>query len=443
MSDISLTKRQTEAWAYLMDNTTNELLFGGGVSGGKSFIGCLWIASMCLKYKGTRYIVGRTVLHTLKQTTLVTLFEVLKIMGLSVDKHFSYNGQSNIIKFYNDSEIILKNLEYTPSDPNYESLQGYEVTAVFVDEASQISQTCYNILKSRIRFKLNEYELIPKILMTANPGHNFLKKIFYIPYREDKLETNKKFVPSLITDNPHVSKDYINMLMTLPEQQRQRLILGNWDYTDDISSIFNFDTISASMYRNIPNPNDVKRLSCDVSRFGDDRSVVVMWVGLVITEIFIYRKLSTVQLSDEIKQLMAVYGVHPSNVIVDTDGIGSGVGDQLRGINFVNNSKPLHEQNFTNLKSQSYLKLSEMFKQGLISININEPSIIDDLTQELLSVKLKDVDKDGKVAVASKDEQKKLLGRSPDISDAVMMGMYFHLKNLKSTGKYAIGFIAR
>jgi hypothetical protein len=82
-----------------------------------------------------------------------------------------------------------------------------------------------------------------------------------------------------------------------------------------------------------------------------------------------------------------------------------------------------------------------MFKQGLISININDPSLIDDLTQELLSVKLKDVDKDGKVAVISKDEQKRILGRSPDISDAVMMGMYPHIKNIKSTGKYSISFI--
>jgi hypothetical protein len=77
----------------------------------------------------------------------------------------------------------------------------------------------------------------------------------------------------------------------------------------------------------------------------------------------------------------------------------------------------------------------------LISININNPSTVDDLTQELLSVKLKNVDKDGKVAVISKDEQKKLLGRSPDISDAVMMGMYFHIKNQKTTGKYSISFI--
>ena len=160
MPDIKLSKRQTQAWEYIFDKKTSEVCFGGGVSGGKSYLLCLAIATMAVQYTGTRYILGRSVLHTLKQTTLVTLFQVLKDMGLSPDKHFTYNGQDNTVKLFNDSIIILKNLEYTPSDPNYERLQGYEVTAVGVDEASQISETCYNILKSRIRYKLTDYKLI-------------------------------------------------------------------------------------------------------------------------------------------------------------------------------------------------------------------------------------------------------------------------------------------
>ena len=81
-----------------------------------------------------------------------------------------------------------------------------------------------------------------------------------------------------------------------------------------------------------------------------------------------------------------------------------------------------------------------MFKEGKISLNIMDPSTVDDLTQELLSVKLKDVDKDNKVAVQSKDEMKRTLGKSPDLSDSLMMKMYWELKNLKSTGRYAIAF---
>jgi hypothetical protein len=155
----------------------------------------------------------------------------------------------------------------------------------------------------------------------------------------------------------------------------------------------------------------------------------------------IYRKLSTTELSAEIRELIAKHGIHPNNIIVDSDGVGGGVSDQIKGINFVNNSRALHEQNFSNLKSQCYVKLADMFREGKISLNLMDPNIIDDLTQELLSVRLKDQDKDNKVAVQSKDEMKKILGKSPDLSDALMMGMYHQIKNLKSTGRYAIAFV--
>jgi hypothetical protein len=82
-----------------------------------------------------------------------------------------------------------------------------------------------------------------------------------------------------------------------------------------------------------------------------------------------------------------------------------------------------------------------MFKEGKISINVMDPNTIDTLTQELLSVRLKDTDKDNKIGVHSKDEMKKILGSSPDISDAVMMKMLFEVSNQKNTGKYSISFI--
>jgi hypothetical protein len=167
----------------------------------------------------------------------------------------------------------------------------------------------------------------------------------------------------------------------------------------------------------------------------------VVWNGLVVMEVLVYRKLSTVELSNEIKDLIAKWKIHPQQVIVDSDGVGGGVADQIRGVNFVNNSKALHEQNFSNLKSQCYVKLSELFKEGKISLNILDSSLVDELTQELLAVKLKDIDKDNKVAVQSKDDMKRILGKSPDLSDAVMMRMYFELKNMKATGRYAIGVV--
>lgn len=439
--DINLTKKQSTAWKLLMDDTTNEVLYGGSAGAGKSWLGCLWISTLCLTYPAIRCLIGRTVLQQLKMTTLNTLFETLQSMGLKAGEHYNFNGQSNVITFNNKSEIILKDLAFQPSDPNFDSLGGLELTAVFVDEAAQVSQLAYNILKSRIRFKLNEYTLIPKVLMTCNPGQIWLKKVFYIPYIQETLPGNMKFVPALPMDNPHLPKSYIENLKTLPQAQRRRLLEGDWNYMDDDDALFDFDSISSSMFTKVPNPTDKKYMSIDVARFGGDRSVIVIWAGLVVLEVKVYTKLSTTELSSEIQDLMRSHGIHPTNCIVDSDGVGGGVADQIRGTNFVNNSSPLHKQNFINLKSQCYVKLSQMFKEGLISVNIMEPAIVDDLTQELLAVKLKDVDKDNKVSVISKDEMKKILGKSPDISDSFMMRMYYEIKNLKSTGRYAMAYL--
>jgi hypothetical protein len=439
--NIDLTKKQSQAWKLLMDDKTNIVLYGGSAGAGKSWLGCLWVTTLCLKYNGIRCLIGRTVLQQLKLTTLNTLFEVLQQMGLKSGEHYVYNGQSNVITFNNKSEIILKDLQFQPSDPNFDSLGGIEITACFIDEAAQISYLAYNILKSRIRFKLTEYNLQPKMLMTCNPGQVWLKKEFYIPYIQETLDPSKAFVPALPLDNPHLPASYIEMLKSLPPSQRRRLLEGDWNYMEEDDSLFNFDHISSSVYKNVPQGTDKKYLSVDVARFGGDRSVIVVWSGLVALEVKVYTKLSTTELSTEITDIMRMYGIHPTNVIVDSDGVGGGVADIIRGSNFVNNSKALHEQNFINLKSQCYVKLSELFKEGKISINVMEPSIVDELTQELLAVKLKDIDKDNKVAVMSKDEMKKILGKSPDLSDAFMMRMYFEVKNLKTTGKYSISFI--
>lgn len=438
MSIIKLTKRQTVAFEYLMDKTTTEVCFGGSAGGGKSMLASLWLIAMCIKYPGIRCLLGRTTLSSLKQTSLNTLFEVMKMSGMESEKHYVYNGQSNTITFNNKSEIILKDLEYKPSDPNFDSLAGLEITCAVIEEASQVTRTAYNIVKSRIRFKLNEHNLIGKILMTTNPSQNFIKKEFYIPSIEERLPDNIKFVPSLPLDNPHLPQSYLDMLNTLPSEQRKRLLMGDWNYNEELDSLFDFDTISQACYRNPPNPSEKKYICIDVARFGGDSTVISIWVGLTIVEIIKYNKVDTLTLSNHIKDLITKHGIHPQQVIADSDGVGGPLVDMLRCSSFVNNSRPLHEQNFTNLKSQCYVKLSDLIKNGKVSINIMDPVMVDELTNQLLAVKLKDVEKDGKVGVIGKDQMKRILGdRSPDIADSIMLRMYYEVKNLKSTGRYA------
>jgi phage terminase large subunit len=440
MSEINLTPKQSLAWKYLMDAETSEVLYGGSAGGGKSMLGSVWLVTMCLQYEGIRTLLGRTVLSTLKQTSLNTLFEVMKMMGLKEEQHYKYNAQSNIITFFNKSEIILKDLESKPSDPNFDSLAGLELTCALLEECSQISYTAFQIVKSRLRFKLNEHKLIGKILMTANPGQNWLKKEFYIKSLNGTLEPHKQFVAALPMDNIYLPESYIEMLKTLPPPQRRRLLDGDWNYEDESDAIFSFDKITDSLFKLSPNPDNRMYASIDVARYGLDRSVVMIWSGMVLVECYTYTKLSTTELYENVKELMDKYGIDSRSIIIDSDGVGGGLADLIKGVSFVNNASPLFKQNFTNLKSQCYVRLSELFKEGKISINLIDPALTDQLTQELLAVKLKDVDNDAKIGIISKDEMKRQLGRSNDLSDALAYRIYFELKAGKSTGRYALQF---
>lgn len=146
---------------------------------------------------------------------------------------YKFNSQTNEIKFFNGSEIIFKDLFSYPSDPNFDELGSLEITGCFIDEAVQVKEKAKNILKSRIRFKLDEYNLVPKMLYTSNPGKGWLYRDFYIPFRESKLPDNRKFVQSLLTDNPYISEFYHENLQTLDKESKERLLKGNWEYEQE------------------------------------------------------------------------------------------------------------------------------------------------------------------------------------------------------------------
>ena len=439
MADIKLLKRQTEVWNILHDDHTTQVLFGGAAGGSKSTLGCIWIVTMCLRYAGIRTLIGRSVLATLKQTTFKTLIDVLGWMELKSSVHYNYNAQSNVLTFNNGSEIMLKDLEDKPSDIDKSSLGGLELSAIFVDEANQISHLTFSVLKSRLRYKLNEYNLLGRILLTCNPSNGWLKKEFYKPFKDNTLPHNMAFVQSLPYDNKYLPESYISMLNELPTIQRERLLMGSWDYLEEIGNLFHWDTITDSSFRFAPNDKDKVYITVDVARMGNDSTIICIWVGLCIIDIIRYRKIDTHTLSEHIKELITQYKVHPSQVIADSDGIGAAIVDNIRCTPFINNSSPLHGQNFTNLKSQCFVKLADYFKEGKISINVQDPMIVDELTQQLLAIKLKNVDKDGKVGVIPKDEMKKVLGVSPDIADAILLRMLPEIKTLKTTKRYAIG----
>lgn len=288
---------------------------------GKSYLGCLWIICNSMRYAKTRYLIGRAVLKNLKESTLLTFFEVCTKLGLVSDRDYTYNSMNNVIKFWNGSEVYLKDLFQYPSDPEFDSLGSTEFTAAFIDEASQITEKAKNVVSSRLRFRLDEYNLIPKILFCTNPTKNFLYYDFFMRHREGTLPSYRKFIPALVGDNPFISKHYVEQLQKLDQVTKERLLFGNWNYDSDPSRLIEYDKILDLFTNKIPH-GEQKYISCDIARFGDDKTTIWVWHGLAVVEFVEMAKRSTKEVRIELERLEAKHQVPRSNIIVDEDGVG-------------------------------------------------------------------------------------------------------------------------
>ena len=428
------TGKQTDAIKQLLDNSTRQILYGGSAGGGKSWVGASWLIMMCLKYKGTRYLMGRSKLDALKKTTLLTFFEVCSAWGIKANVHYRYNAQSNVITFFNDSTIILKDLFLYPSDRNFDSLGSLEITGAFIDEANQITEKAKNVVASRIRYKLDEYDLIPKLFMSCNPAKNWVYTEFYKPSVNNTLKEGFSFIPALVTDNKFISKHYEEQLRTLDIVSQQRLLFGNWEYDDSDDILIEYDAILRTFDNKVNEGN--RFITCDVARFGKDKSVVMLWNGLTVVSIKTFDTNTITQLGEYIMDLQQTNGVNLQNIMVDDDGVGGGLVDMLRCKGFVNNSKALKGENYQNLKTQCYYKMSSMINKGQVAIRCKDSILKNTIIQELEQVKRTKIDADTKLSMLAKDKVKDLLGRSPDYSDALAMRFYYEIRT--NTGIYNI-----
>jgi hypothetical protein len=424
--------RQSEALKFLsVDSDVETILYGGAAGGGKTMLGCMWQILRRLKYPGTRSLIGRAKLDTLKKTTMATFFQVANEIGLKAGEDFVYNQQSHIIKFSNGSEIILADLFLYPSDPMMTDLGGLEVTDVFIDEATEITEKAYSIVSSRIRYKLKEFNLKPKILLTCNPSKGWIYNQFYLPYKNQNLPEHRAFVQALPGDNIHLPDSYVTSLTRLPEADRKRLLEGDWEFDNSSDRLYMYD----ELMRCFREPMAVGEgyITADIARLGKDRTVLCVWRGLSCIDIVVLRQKRQDEVKAEIQRLMNTHSIRLSNVLADADGVGGGLVDSLRCREFMNGSKAVRGTQYMNLKADCYFRLGELIDKNEITLPIKWQ---EDIVKELELIRRVDPDKEGKLRVTSKDTiSQRTGGISPDIADAIMMRAFFELN--RNYTKYA------
>lgn len=454
--------KQYEAWVKLWDNICKYILFGGGAGGGKSWLIAEWLIVMCYQYPGTKWFIGRKELKRLMASTFQTFKKVCKYHNIP-DTDWKLNGQYNFIEFINPdtgsfdgngSRIDLLDVNFQPSDPEFERFGSLEYTGGALEEAGEIMFKAFDVLKTRIGRHLNkEYNLHPKLLITANPKKNWLKRIIWSPWKKGILDPIYAYVQSLYSDNIYTADTYGEQLSEISDKiTRQRLKEGNWNYDSDDNSLIKGDSISDIWTNTVEESND-KYAIIDVARLGKDTTKVYLWKGFRVYKIITWHKQDTSVSATKLKTILAEEKIPYSHVLADEVGVGGGLIDQMQGIKgFVANSSPLERKNqpkkaifrdgkiifktdkdnFGTLKDQCGWLLADLVNNHQVRIDTEDETLRENIEEELGELRDATIDVDGKKRLVSKDEIKENIGRSPDDLDCLLMRTWFELAPITS-----------
>lgn len=424
--DIKTFDKQYKALQFLLDDTTTEILYGGSVYSGKSYLACVYAIYMSITYPTTRGAICRARLTSLEKSTLQTFFQICNNHNIS----YKYNSQKHVISFNNGSQIFLLDLFPLPADPEYVRLGGQEYTWVIIDEAGECPLKAYQVLKTRIRYKLKENNLTPKMLICSNPTRGWLYDIFYSPYKRNELPEHRQFIQALPKDNIYADEKVLEgyTIENLGEAFYNLLVLGDWDYDINATNLFEFPDLQQLFYN--AGVAGKKYITVDPAGQGNDECVITVWNNYQCFIIKKFNKTTIPQIADEVKQLMQLYSVHINNVVVDSSGLGIGVADLLQGcVKFFANGKVLKNENYNSLKDQMFYKFAQLIKDYKVGIT----ATIEDqneIIRELQAHKQYITD-GGKSRVTPKSLVKQQIGRSPDLADAIVMRAYFEYKNIE------------
>lgn len=436
--------KQHLAWQILQDKETSILFYGGAAGGGKSWLGCEWLITNSYFYPRSKSFIARKELKRLMTTTYVTFRKVLAFHKIP-DSDFHLDAKYNIItNMETGSRIDLLDAAFKPADdPLFERFGGLEYTFGWSEEAPELKYLAYETLNSRIGRHMNkEFGLFPaKHLLTGNPSKGWPYKMFYRPWKDKTLPSEYGFIQSLFSDNPWTAEEYGKQLSLIRDKaQRERLMKGNWEFDDDPSALMEYDAI-IDMFSLPREKSGDRYLIVDAARFGNDRIVMSVWIGLSVVKVVIRRKQSLATTEEDMHTLMDQFGIPRSRVMVDEDGVGGGIVDHIKGIKgFVANSRPIVDKeetdmdgvpkkpNYRNLKAQCAYLLSDYVNNRMISASGRSEKMQMEIIEEIEQIKAKSVDKDAPLDLMPKEEVKEAIGRSPDIGDTFIMRMWFELK---------------
>jgi hypothetical protein len=434
------TDKQQLLLQIVLSFTYTRILFGGAVGGAKTWGWLFVLYVLCRMFPGSRWVFIRKDTKVLHRNTIPSFWR-------SCPKPFFHRSRFNqtylTAKAHNGSEIVFMGENYD-KDKELTAFDGLECNGAVMEEAHELTETLFIKLNDRVgRWALDSgIELPAFIFLGCNPTQGWLKKMFYTPMKEGKLEIPYYFLQSLPDDNPYLPQTYWDSLAELkkisPRIWRKR-VKGSWEAEDDIQQLISWSVLH-ECDKEIEFTDEEREselffqaMGVDVGRYGPDPSVWYVIEGMqekgfnvIHTEK--YDKTSGPQVEQKTKELIGKFGLFHFRVFMDTVGLGGPCYDHLiddgfeiqafsggstKGIQTVTANDGITQlPRFNNLNSQAKWILKEKAEAGLLG------GFETDILKEDLSVYRYDIKGEKTIHVWGKEIIKEKLQRSPDDGDS-------------------------
>jgi hypothetical protein len=433
----------------------DELFFGGGAGGGKSFL----LLGLTIKYH------ARSIIYRREYPQLRGLIAASrKIIG---DKG-SYNGQEHIWKLNDGKTIEFGAVQYEHS---VEKFQGVDHDGKFFDEITHFSELQYRTLAGWARTADPNQRV--RVVATGNPPAGYQGQwvreywgpwldpnhanpaipgelIWYVQDAGTSIEVargdrrpaeieidgelqtprSRTFIPARVDDNPYyMATGYKAVLQSMPEPLRSQLLYGDFAAggQDDPWQVFPSAWIDVAMARWTEEPPKTFGLSClggDPARGGADNSAVAERWG----DWFDVHTIAGSETPDGptfIQYLLSFLKGNPS-INIDVIGVGSSPVDTLTqmGIdcNPLSGADGSHatdrtgKLSFSNKRSEWLWKFREALEPDYDSAIALPPN--PRMRAGFLAMRW--YLSGWKITIEKKDEIKKRLGYSPDEAEAIV-----------------------
>ncbi len=213
-----------------------------------------------------------------------------------------------------------------------------------------------------------------------------------------------------------------------PGPEFESRVLGRWP-TSGSDSVWSEAAWNAACIQQ-PIPQVATVIGCDVARFGDDYTSIVVRRGPCVLHHETHNGWSTGQTAGRLKELCRQWkqpGEDPRGIdcYIDDDGVGGGVTDAGTGWKFhgcSGSGRPNDVEKYPNRRSEVWFVVAQRAVARELDVSRLSKASQELLRKQAMAPRWK-LDGPGRRVVERKDETKKRLKRSPDDMDALNLSM--------------------